>query len=67
MARANKITITITEARRSATISWRATGSSGSLILSQESGSLPNGTLPPGTSVKAYWADVLNQVLPNLS
>lgn len=59
---ANKITITVDEARRSATISWRGTGRSGSLILSQESGTLPLQPLPPTTTNKAYWASVLATV-----
>lgn len=66
MARSNKITIRISEARRSAAISWRCTGSSGNLILSQESGDLANAPLPRTDTNAHYWADVLNQVLPNL-
>jgi len=67
MARGNKITITVDEARRAASISWRCSGSSGSLNLSQEKGDLPNGTLPRTDTNAHYWADVLNQVLPNLT
>jgi len=67
MARGNKITITVNEARRSAAISWRGSGSSGSLNLSQEQGNLPNATLPRTDTNAHYWADVLNQVLPNLT
>lgn len=66
MARGNKITITVNEARRSAQISWRCSGSSGNLVLSQEQGNLPNATLPRMDTNQHYWADVLNQVLPNL-
>lgn len=66
MARSNKITIRVTEARRSATIEWSATGSSGTLVLSQETGQVTNGTLPRQDTVAHYWTDVLNQVLPGL-
>jgi hypothetical protein len=67
MARGNKITIVVNESRRSAQISWRCSGNSGSLNLSQEAGDLPNGTLPRTDTNAHYWADVLNQVLPNLT
>lgn len=66
MARGNKLTITIVESRRSATISWRGQGNSGQLVLSQESGQVTNGTLPRTDTNAHYFADVLNQVLPNL-
>lgn len=62
MARGNKITITINESRRSATISWTCSGSSGALVLSQENGTIPNTPLPPTTSNKAYFASVLATV-----
>jgi len=67
MARGNKIVITVNEARRSAQIEWRCTGSSGNLTLSQEAGNLPNAPLPRTDTNAHYWADVLNQVLPNLT
>ena len=60
------LTITVNEARRSAQITWRCTGSSGTLNLSQEAGNLPNATLPRTDTNAHYWADVLNQVIPNL-
>lgn len=67
MARGNKIIITVNESRRSAQITWRGQGTSGALNLSQESGNLPNGALPRTDTNAHYWADVLNQVLPNLT
>lgn len=66
MARSNKITIRISEARRTATITWAGTGSSGTLVLSQESGQVTNAPLPRTDTVAHYWTDVLNQVLPHL-
>lgn len=67
MARSNKITIRVVEARRTATVSWQGVGTSGQLILSQESGQVTNAPLPRTDTNAHYWADVLNQVLPHLT
>lgn len=66
MAKSNKITIRVTPARRTETISWQASGQFGELTLSQESGELVNQPLTSTTTVKAYWTAVLNAVLANL-
>lgn len=64
---ANKITITVNEARRTATLSWRGSGNSGPLVLSQEFGELDLQPLPPTTSNKAYWNYVLTTVAAALT
>ena len=66
MAKSNKITIRVTPARRTETISWQGSGEFGSLTLSQESGFLQNQPLTSAASVKDYWTTVLNAVLANL-
>ena len=67
MARGNKLTITIVEARRNCTISWQGQGTSGSLNLSRESGVLQHAALPRTDTNQHYVTDLLNLVLANLT
>lgn len=66
MASSNKITIRVTTARRTQTISWSSTGQEGSVNLSQTSGELHNVPLTDMSGSDAYWNGIVALVLPEI-
>lgn len=63
MAKSNKLTIRITPARRTETITWQGSGVFGTLNLSTYSGELMNQPLTSGASAEAYFKAVVTAVL----
>jgi hypothetical protein len=66
MATKNKITITVTTARRTQSIFWTSVGQEGAVNLSQTSGELLNVPLSDMSSSDAYWNGILALVQPHI-
>jgi hypothetical protein len=66
MASSNKITIRVTTARRTQSISWSSVGQEGTVNMSQTSGTLNNVPLSDMSSSDAYWNGILALVLPEI-
>lgn len=66
MAKTNKITIRVTPARRTETISWSGSGAFGSLNLSTVAGELVNQPLTSETTAHGYWNQILTAVLAQI-
>lgn len=66
MATQNKITIRVTPAAKSQTVSVRTTGTWGGVTLAGMSIDLPQQTLVVPTSAGQYWTAILNEVLANI-
>jgi hypothetical protein len=66
MATKNKITISVTTARRTQTIYWTSVGQEGEVNLSQTTGQLSGIPLSDMSSSDAYWSSILTLVLPEI-
>ena len=66
MATKNKITISVTTARRTQSIFWTSVGQEGDVNLSRTSGELLGVPLTDMSSSDAYWNGILALVLPQI-
>ena len=67
MATKNKITISVTTARRTQNIYWTSVGQEGDVNLSQTTGQLLGVPLSDMSSSDAYWNSIVALVLPELA
>ena len=66
MAKANKLTIRVTTARRTQNNYWSSTGVEGGVNLSQTSGELLGIPLSDMSNSDSYWNAILTLVLPDI-
>lgn len=66
MATRNKLTITVTTARRSQSIFWRTTGQEGAVNVGRTQGQLLNVPLSDMASSDAYWNGIVTAVLADI-